>query len=104
MPGNPSQFSANTSRPPVVANPLPKELLPAELQSILVRLGQKYGAGLRVSVTDAEWVEVSVDNLSAAQLHDQLQSERNILFGTAESRLQGSSRCVRPALAFTFTC
>ncbi len=73
---------------PAVASPLPKELLPAELQSALVRLGQKYGAGLRVTVTDSEWVEISMENLPAAQLHAQIQSERKVLFGTAESRVQ----------------
>jgi hypothetical protein len=62
--------------------------LPADFQFILVRLAQKYGAGFRVKVTDAEWIEISVENVSASELHRQLQQERNVLFGPAESRLQ----------------
>ena len=53
-----------------------------------MRLAQKYGSKLRVNVTDAEWVEISVENVSAPELQGQLQQERNVLFGTAESRLQ----------------
>lgn len=79
---------SSTSSPPQVASPLPKELLPADFRSILVRLAQKYGSKLRVNVTDAEWVEISVENVSAPELQGQLQQERNVLFGTAESRLQ----------------
>jgi hypothetical protein len=79
---------SSTSAPPRVASPLPKELLPADFQSILVRLAQKYGAGLHANVTDAEWVEISVENVSAPELHAQLQQERNVLFGAAQSRLQ----------------
>lgn len=78
----------STAAPPTVARSVPKELLPAEFQSVLVRLAQKYGAGFHVNVTDAEWVEISVDNVSAPQLHAQIQQGRNVLFGTAESRLQ----------------
>lgn len=79
---------SSTSAPPKVSSPLPKELLPADFRSILVRLAQKYDDGFHVNVTDAEWIEISVENVSAPELHAQLQQERNVLFGTAESRLQ----------------
>ena len=78
----------STLTPPDVSKPLPQELLPTDFRSVLVRLAQKYGAGLQVNVTDAEWVEISVENLSAADLQTQLHSERSVLFGAVESRLQ----------------
>ena len=59
-----------------------------EFRSVLVALAQKYGSALQVNVTDPEWVEVSVQNLSAADLQTQLHTQRNVLFGAAESRLQ----------------
>jgi|SoiMethySBSTD1v2_1073268.scaffolds.fasta_scaffold1085465_1 hypothetical protein len=79
---------SGTSAPPNVPSSLPQELLPSEFRSILVRLAQKYGAGLNVNVTDREWVEISVANLSGSELHTQLQNARDVLFGDAESRLQ----------------
>jgi hypothetical protein len=67
---------------------LPEELLPAEFRSILVRLRQRFGSALHVIPTDTEWVEVTVDNLSAAEVQSKVQSERNVLFGNADSRVQ----------------
>ena len=83
-----AQRAGTGATPPAVAHNLPKELLPAEFQSILARLAEKYGSKLNVTPTDAEWVEVSVENLRASQLHAELQTARNVLFGNAESRVQ----------------
>jgi len=41
-----------------------------------------------LNAIDREWVEVSADHLPAAQLHAQLQTRRNALFGSAEPRMQ----------------
>lgn len=76
------------SVPPMVAKPIPKELLPAEFQWILTCLGQRYGAALHVNVTDAAWLEISVENIPAGILAGQLQNERKVLFGVAEPRVQ----------------
>ena len=80
--------SSAVPKPPTISSQLPRELLPAEFQNILVRLAQKYGSALQVKVTDAEWVEITVENLGALELGKQIQNERNVLFGTAESRMQ----------------
>ena len=77
-----------SASPPKALKPLTKEVLPAEFQSILARLQQKYGAGLQVKVTDSQWVEISVANLPAKQLQAQLQLARKALFGSAEPRMQ----------------
>ena len=74
--------------PPVAARPIPRELLPPEFQSVLRRLEQRYGAALHINVTDAKWVEITVENLPAALLTVQLQQERRELFGVAEPRMQ----------------
>jgi hypothetical protein len=76
------------SVPPRVGRPIPKEQLPPELQSVLSRLAQRYGPALHVNVTDVQWVEISVEKIPAAVLAAQLQSERKVLFGTAEPRIQ----------------
>ena len=83
-----TQRAGTGATPPAVPHNLPKELLPAEFQSILARLTEKYGSRLNVTPTDAEWVEVSVENLPASQLQAELQNARNVLFGNAESRVQ----------------
>ena len=96
MPGDPDRpfilgqppSSAATPKPPAVGTQLPRELLPAEFQNILVRLAQKHGSALHVNVTDAEWVAISVDSVGAAELGRQMQNERNVLFGAADSRMQ----------------
>ena len=96
MPGDPARpFTAGNlptsgavSNPPTVGSEVPRELLPAEFQNILVRLAQKHGSALHVKVTDAEWVEITVDNVGAVELGKQIQNERHVLFGSAESRMQ----------------
>lgn len=77
-----------SASPPALSRQLPRELLPADFQSILSRLQEKYGSKLNVTPNDAEWVEVSVENVPAAQLHADIQNARNVLFGDAESRIQ----------------
>jgi hypothetical protein len=85
----PNAFQAGASAsPPPVSRQLPRELLPADFQTILSRLQEKYGSKLNVIPSDAEWVEVSVENVPAAQLHADLQNARNVLFGDAEPRVQ----------------
>jgi hypothetical protein len=74
--------------PPTIPRPIPKELLPPELQAILARLADKFGTKLNVTPADAEWVEISVANLPASQLHSELQGARNTLFGNAAARVQ----------------
>ena len=84
----PSSYPNTPVNSPQGVRPLTKESLPAEFQAILTRIGRRFGVGLRVNVTDSAWVEISVDNLPAKQLHAQLQLDRKSLFGTAESRMQ----------------
>jgi len=79
---------SSSATPPALPRPIPKELLPAEFQTILARLGEKFGAKLNVNPTDPEWVEVSVENVSAVQLQDELQNARNTLFGNAAAKVQ----------------
>ncbi len=74
--------------PPTVARPIPRESLRPEFQWVLTRLEQRYGAALHVHVTDAQWVEIRVENIPAVLLAAQLQNERKSLFGTAEPRVQ----------------
>lgn len=68
--------------------PIPKEALTQEFQWVLWCLEQRYGAALHVNVTDAAWVQISVENIPAAVLAEQLQSERKSLFGTLDRRMQ----------------
>jgi hypothetical protein len=70
------------------ARPIPRELLPPDFRWALMRLEQRYGAALRVNVTDANWMEISVENVPAVMLAAQLQNERKVLFGAAEPRMQ----------------
>ena len=79
---------SSSSAPPAVPRPIPKELLAAEFQTILARLGEKFGSRLKVNPTDPEWVEISVENVSAVQLQNELQNARNTLFGTAAAKMQ----------------
>ena len=74
--------------PPKGTQPIAKEKLSAEFQAILKRLELSFGTGLRVSVLDPEWVQVSVAPLPAPQFIAQIQARRNMLFGAADSRMQ----------------
>jgi hypothetical protein len=74
--------------PPAVRRPIPKELLSPEFQTILARLGERFGSKLNVAPADPEWIEISVANIPAAQLLTELQNARNTLFGNAASRVQ----------------
>jgi hypothetical protein len=59
-----------------------------DFQAVLRRLEQRFGTALRVNVTDASWVEISVENIPAAVLAAQLQNERKMLFGAADPQVQ----------------
>ena len=74
--------------PPKSTQPISKEKLSAEFQGILKRLESTFGAGLRVTVLDPEWVEVGAAALPAPQLLAQIQTKRMVLFGAADSRMQ----------------
>lgn len=74
--------------PPKGTQPIQKEKLSAEFQGILTRLGLTFGASLHLKAIDPEWLEVSVDRLSAPLLHAQLQLKRKALFGAADTRVQ----------------
>ena len=74
--------------PPKGTQPIAKEKLSAEFQAILKRLELSFGTGIRVSVLDPEWVQVSVAPLPAPHFVAQIQARRNMLFGAADSRMQ----------------
>ena len=85
----PNVTSAGASgAPPAVRGHVPKELLSPEFQTILARLAERFGSKLNVTPADPEWVEISVANISPAQLHAELQNARNTLFGNAAVRVQ----------------
>jgi hypothetical protein len=79
---------AQDPTPPPVPKQLPRELLPREFQSILLRLEQSYGSELEVTTSDPQWLEVNVEEMSGKELFDELQSEKNVLFAGLEGRVQ----------------